>query len=305
MARFPYTNFHDLNLDWVLAVMKSFDDMSVKVTGGKLSLDMSIDDDWNRTLTLKAPFYYPPNLLDNSLFTDPVNQLGKTLYTASANPATQFDTSSICIDRWRLGANSQMTVNENGIVVEGNIYQIMDDIPSTSTLIFSDGETVNYTIASFNTAPSKDRACGGIVDGHAVVNLPSGNYEWVALLPEIITDYQYQKKDRITELYNAYRHMYAVPYVITGTTYNPLWFGYGVKKGRALIHINTPVEIEHPVFRNNTLIVNGQSIRANLYSRNKNMLIANTYDLGLTEYEIVSAGVSSDFVVDGEPIITF
>jgi len=58
----------------------------------------------------------PRNLIDNSDFTNPVNQRGQTLYSIYNNGMT--------IDRWKLGSSSPVSVsvivNENGLTVNFN-----------------------------------------------------------------------------------------------------------------------------------------------------------------------------------------
>lgn len=56
----------------------------------------------------KAPEYYlqPRNLLDNSDFTNPVNQRGKTSYTGSV----------YTIDRWKLWTNATSLTINNGYI---------------------------------------------------------------------------------------------------------------------------------------------------------------------------------------------
>jgi len=61
----------------------------------------------------KAPEYYmhPRNLLDNSDFTNPVNQRRQTSYTGAG----------YTIDRWKLtNANSTLTVDNDGITISAN-----------------------------------------------------------------------------------------------------------------------------------------------------------------------------------------
>lgn len=71
----------------------------------------------------KAPEYYihPRNLLDNSDFTNPVNQRGQSSYT----------NGGYCIDRWRIGmASGTTTYAVGGILQIGKKYgQFVQELP--------------------------------------------------------------------------------------------------------------------------------------------------------------------------------
>ena len=85
----------------------------------------------------KAPEYYiqPRNLLDNSDFTNPVNQRG---YISGANIAAY----SYCIDRWRdqSGIGSTFSFDNSGALINGAISQNVD-----SKMILS-GRTYTFAV---------------------------------------------------------------------------------------------------------------------------------------------------------------
>ena len=67
-----------------------------------------------------SKFSPPRNLLDNSDFTNPVNQRGQTSYTLNA-------WGGYCIDRWKAGnRTTTLTINSNSCTLNGEIYQTID-----------------------------------------------------------------------------------------------------------------------------------------------------------------------------------
>ena len=92
----------------------------------------------------------PRNLLDNSDFTNPVNQRGQTNYTLGA-------WGGYCIDRWKAGGRgANLAISGDGISLNGYIYQV---IPNPEKLV---GKTV--TLAC--------KVGGQIYCGSGVVQLP-------------------------------------------------------------------------------------------------------------------------------------
>lgn len=308
--RYPYTNLHDLNLDWILNVMRSYDDMTVKAEGGPEGVNISIDDEGNRTLTIYSPIFYPENLLDNSYFADPINQRNQTIYQASASPENQNDISGICIDRWRLGANSTMSLSEAGVIITGNCYQILDNAPPLATLIMYDGTNVTYAQIIFDGLPNSEKISGGKIDGKAVVNLTSGFYVWAALLPGNVTDYEYQRKPRQTELVKCLTKMQVYRNIQNTivTTKSPLFYGVGTNDGRLLVTIPITFAIDNARTRNFVLLVDGQrvpSYQTYFHVYNGNTMIIRTNAIGLTSNSVYSVSLDADAVIDGEPTITF
>lgn len=91
----------------MLSVAKAVDSDTL---GGKTEDMLSVAN--ASTLGGKAPEYYiqPRNLLDNSDFTNPVNQRGLTTYSGS---------NSYTIDRWKsINANATITVNSDCINIK-------------------------------------------------------------------------------------------------------------------------------------------------------------------------------------------
>lgn len=81
----------------------------------------------------KMPAYYiqPHNLLDNSDFTNPVNQRGVS---------DAIDTTGYFIDRWNL-VSGNVTISNEGLALDGTISQILEKAPiGTVTASASAGE---------------------------------------------------------------------------------------------------------------------------------------------------------------------
>lgn len=103
---------------------------------GKTESELHVAD--ANTLGGKAPEYYiqSRNLLDNSDFTNPVNQRGKTSYT-----------SGYAIDRWKIPASetTSLTVDSDGITVAANGENgyLFHHIIATSNLI---GKTLTAAV---------------------------------------------------------------------------------------------------------------------------------------------------------------
>lgn len=124
---------------------------------GKINVDSAAD---SSKLGGKAPEYYiqPRNLLDNSDFTNPVNQRGKTSYTAQG----------YTIDRWYSNnANKAITLSNTGITLStgSTLFQKLDLIDAlagktiTAAVCFADG-----TIAAKSGISTNNGAYTSIVD---------------------------------------------------------------------------------------------------------------------------------------------
>lgn len=307
---YPFTNLHELNLDWIIQVMLSYNYMTARAEGGPAGVNITLDDEGNRTLTISNPIFYPENLLDNSYFADPINQRNLTSYQASAAPDNQNDITGICIDRWRLGANSSMTLNNNGVMIAGNCYQILDSAPDLATLIMYDGTNVKYAQITFDGPPNSEKISGGKIDGNAVVNLTSGFYVWAALLPGNVTNYEYQRKPRQIEIVKCLTKMqvYRNAQNTIVTTKSPLFYGVGTNDGRLLVTIPTTFTIDNARTRNFVLLADGQrvpSYQTYFHVYNGNTMIIRTNAIGLTSNSVYSVSLDADAVIDGEPTITF
>lgn len=131
----------------------------------------------------KAPEYYlqPRNLLDNSDFTNPVNQRGITMLTPTEHSYT--------IDRWRMDKEKTFTLNDGSITINGAwfVQFIGTKIDNTKTYTMAacleDGTIVaetgvpssktRGTYFGFDYSSAMDRVYVGIIK--------AGTYKWAAL----------------------------------------------------------------------------------------------------------------------------
>lgn len=117
----PYTNFHELNLDWVLEKLKKNE---TDITTAQQAIDETNEriDQTNKnvsnlsnqnlaTLEVAEHGRAVHNYFDNSDFTNPVNQRG----------ATTYNSAGYCIDRWLLGSGSA-SIGTSGIVLTGATF---------------------------------------------------------------------------------------------------------------------------------------------------------------------------------------
>lgn len=125
----------------------------------------------------------PRNLLDNSDFTNPVNQ---------RNASGTVSTSGYFIDRWKLVSGS-VTISEDGLVLNGEIAQILEKAPNASVVaVASNG------MATFDESTNTFRLTGsGEVVSWAA--LYEGEYT-AETLPE------YQSKGYAAELAACQRY---------------------------------------------------------------------------------------------------
>lgn len=120
---------------WVIALHGNWSNAIVWMLG-----DGNVGEINAQTLGGKAPEYYiqPRNLLDNSDFTNPVNQRGQTSYSGA---------SQYTIDRWRTWTDSAtITVVDGGIsVTNESLFQyhptsiIKDGKQYTGVIAYADG----------------------------------------------------------------------------------------------------------------------------------------------------------------------
>ena len=122
----------------------------------------------------KAPEYYlqPRNLLDNSDFTNPVNQRGATAYNTN---------NAYAIDRWII-ENGTCWVVENFVSVSAGGY-LVQRVPA-----YVMDETKTYTLATMDVSGSvKVAEAAGMVlfddgtHGYHTVKILPGEYIWAAL----------------------------------------------------------------------------------------------------------------------------
>lgn len=131
----------------------------------------------------------PRNLLDNSDFRDPVNQLGII-------SGTEVESYASFINRWRNGEESSITLSSNGIQPNGVIFQVLDlsaYISKKMTLAvgFSDGSVViaSGTLTEASTEWEFQLIFGTMELGIATqggiwmvgINYPNSIIQWAAL----------------------------------------------------------------------------------------------------------------------------
>ena len=132
----------------------------------------------------KESKYYiqPRNLLDNSDFTNPINQRGQTNYTGS----------QYMIDRWRMWeANHTLTINDGDITISGNMYQYVEckfikNKTYTLAAMKTDGTIIVFSRNPYHDFASNEFGLGlgydsNLIEGITVIMLQSGSYKWAAL----------------------------------------------------------------------------------------------------------------------------
>ena len=146
---------------------------------GKINVDSAAE---SSKLGGKAPEYYiqPRNLLDNSDFTNPVNQRGKTSYTGGYG-----------IDRWKQWSNNHTTNVSNGHITV-NVIQQYIGVPINFDTVYTmaarktDG-TILCISGTFNNKINKDGLRldydtnkDGSKKPYVCINT-AGDYLWAAL----------------------------------------------------------------------------------------------------------------------------
>lgn len=114
----PYTNFHELNLDWILEKLKKQETDTTTLQQAVDATNERIDQTNKNvsnlstqnlaTLEVAEKGRSVHNYFVNSYFTNPVNQRG----------ATTYNTAGYCIDKWLLGAGSA-SIGTSGITLTG------------------------------------------------------------------------------------------------------------------------------------------------------------------------------------------
>lgn len=147
------------------------------------------------------------NLLDNSDFTNPVNQRGATIVT-----------DGYSIDRWRNWAanSSSITVNNNSISVVGTLLQYVANIKPGSVLTFAYGNE-SKTVISSNWGINTE-------NNVAYFNIETGTWTWAAVYMGAYTADTlppYTPKGYAAELAECQRYFRkGVQAVTIGTLYN-------------------------------------------------------------------------------------
>lgn len=137
------------------------------------------------------------NLLDNSDFTNPVNQRGATIVT-----------DGYSIDRWRNWAanSSSITVNNNSISVVGTLLQYVANIKPGSVLTFAYGNE-SKTVISSNWGINPE-------NNVAYFNIETGTWTWAAVYRGAYTADTlppYVPKGYAAELAECMRYAVALP----------------------------------------------------------------------------------------------
>ncbi|MBP3647189.1 MAG: hypothetical protein J6K55_12290 [Clostridia bacterium] len=149
----------------------------------------------------KAPEYYiqPRNLLDNSDFSNPVNQRGQTSYTVEG----------YTIDRWFSYDGISLTVSPFGFsgrelnqLLEGTMKGIhtLAAMKTDGTLLIKTGEI------SAAYSWSNSELAMGTHNGNTRISLPTGSYKWAALYEGTYTAETlppYMPKGYEAEFYNC------------------------------------------------------------------------------------------------------
>lgn len=162
------------------------------------------------------------NLLDNSDFTNPVNQRGASSYTGTYG-----------IDRWRTWNNGIMSITEEGLVMSDGTdslfqyFQIgtLKNTNHTLAVKKSDGTIELYIRNPHDDYGWSEKGLGLGVDMNVhVVGLPPNNtYEWAALYEGSYTAETlppYVSKGYAAELAECKRYYQVIPYTITKRTGN-------------------------------------------------------------------------------------
>lgn len=185
MQYFPYTNFHEINLDWILAELKKIRDPSPEVAEKIAEFEQSLSTAFNDISGLKTAQRYSirKNYLDNSNFARPVNQRGLSRYDGGYG-----------IDRW-LTDGGVIEVVAGGVSVQNApMKQYMEPkyftneeytfaaMTISGDLVFRHGNPLN----SFNV----DSGLGmGVSDDKVVFSLPLGyTYTWASCYRGLFTE---------------------------------------------------------------------------------------------------------------------
>lgn len=178
------------------------------VAAGNYALKTDVAPDSNM-LGGKAPAYYlqPRNLLDNSDFTNPVNQRGASSYTTAGDYG---------IDRWFLRTSSSVTVNSGSITVTGKMKQRLLNAAQGGTYTLAAGKADGSVTILTTHGWDNDASC-------YYVELPAGEYVWVALYEGSYTADTlppYVPKGYAAELAECMRYFQTIPYYFAQNSVN-------------------------------------------------------------------------------------
>lgn len=180
--------------------------------------NMDIIDETLKEIETEASRHFAVNLLDNSDFTNPVNQRGETSYTGKYS-----------IDRWRTHGSVVVTVNEGSITTSGGLNQYLDaeavkDCVHTIAAMKADGTIVCYSRnPHLIYAEPSSGAIGLGTDtstGNVTCRLKAGEYLWAALYEGEYTAETlptYQPKGYAVELSECRRYSQRIHFRGLGT----------------------------------------------------------------------------------------
>lgn len=142
MFRFPFTNFHELNLDWILSVVKEakevFDsgrediDYAVQTaedakTIAQQAAEATIPDGAVTTIKIANKAVTAPkladglivhdNLLENWYFVGGGSQLGEGYLPINQRNQSVYNNAGFCIDRWSISTGLELTLNNNYVTL--------------------------------------------------------------------------------------------------------------------------------------------------------------------------------------------
>lgn len=239
----------------------------------------------------KAPEYYtnPRNLLDNSDFTNPVNQRGQTTYTGSG---------IYTIDRWRTyQATGKCTVTKNnGYItlnaVDGTTFLFCQYFPKG--YLTADKYTLAYCRGDGSIGVNNNPIISGTsIDYVAISTAGTVDLKWIALYEGTYTTETlppYVPKGYVAELEECQRYFFQID------TYSPIGNGYSVSSADARIAIVTPVEMRNTPSLNDsfdlTIVGNGVSKTVTstiVGSKSGNIVRLNIVSSGLTASHVYSA----------------
>ena len=233
---------------------------------------------------------YAYNLLDNSNFTNPVNQRGQTSYSGAVYG----------IDRWK-GITSALTVtlDTNGVTISGHwMYQVLDTniLKSggnyTLAACESDGTISVVSFTQGTTASVANKIVYENVSGNDRVRLHVGTWVWAALYEGEYTAAtlpKYMPKGYAAELLECQRYYY------NGGQYT---FFSGYISTNAYVWMTLPTQMrETPTLTCNSVNVRGSitgegNAQTSSFSTVKmfgNMLRINVYDHGKSNNQPIVA----------------
>ena len=179
-----YCSFHEiLNGDYNAIYLSLNPDLGI--VGREQTLTITVIDTVNETVYHPLEEGYIPqrafilpayNLLDNSDFTNPVNQRGQASYT-----------NSYGIDRWRTWDGHTITVNNGYVSVAGSMFQYIElskvkNTNYTLAVCRTDGNIVCLTYNPKNAYMwNAGIGLGSDGTGVVIISIDTGDYLWAVL----------------------------------------------------------------------------------------------------------------------------